>query len=248
MKKIVIYADGKYIKVNPQVAEAFTPGHFKARGVFETMLAMGDQVFDVPAHIGRMQKGLKQMRIAFNAKGLPAIIQRVVKANGFCYARVRVVVWQEVKQTHVAVMAIRQVMPVDKKLKVCLVKTNRVANSRLANTKSLDYQLFADAYQRARSRGFDEALLLNARGAIFEASRANIFWFKDRVLYTPPLSSGCLNGITRQALLQQARKLGIPCRVKNLTVEELKKADTVFLTNSLSGIKILATPFLPLAE
>ena len=87
--------------------------------------------------------------------------------------------------------------------RVCLIKTNRTANDRLADVKSLDYELFAEAFVKPKSQGFDEALLLNRRGHIFEASRANIFWVKDKVLYTPPLSSGCLNGITRQQVINK---------------------------------------------
>ena len=90
---------------------------------------------------------------------------------------------------------------------------------------------------KPRAQGFDEALLLNRSGNIFEASRANIFWIKDRVLYTPPLSSGCLNGITRQQVIKQAGDLKIPVKERNLTPEILKKADAAFLTNSLIGIK-----------
>ncbi len=247
MKKLALYIDGQYIKINPKVAEAFTPGHFKARGVFETMLAIGNQVFDVEAHCSRMQKGLRQLRIVFEVKNFPAIIRQVVKANGFDVARVRVVVWREGRQAHVAVMALRYDVPLDKAWRVCVIKTNRAANRRLANTKSLDYKIFADAYAQARAQGFDEALLLNSNGHIFEASRANIFWVKDGLLYTPPLSSGCLNGIMRQVVMKQARLLGVPCRVKHLTLSQLQGADAVFLTNSLLGIKTLATPFLPLA-
>lgn len=241
MNKLITYIDGKYVKVDSKLTEAFTPGHFKARGVFETMLAIGNQVFDLEAHCSRLQKGLHQMRIAFDAKSLPAIIRRVVKANGLKYARVRVVVWQEGRQAHVAVMALKYEMPSDKMWRVCVIKTDRAANSRSANIKSLDYQLFADAYKKAKAQGFDDALLLNRNGYIFEASRANIFWVKDGVLHTPPLSSGCLNGIMRQAIIAQAQALKIPFKEKQLNLAQFKQAQSAFLTNSLIGIKPVCT-------
>jgi branched-subunit amino acid aminotransferase/4-amino-4-deoxychorismate lyase len=124
---------------------------------------------------------------------------------------------------------------------VCLVKTDRAGNDRLSNVKSLDYGLFAKSYEIARSQGFDEALLLNRHGHIFEASRANIFWIKDSVLYTPPLRSGCLNGITRQQVIKQAKKLRTTVKEKDLTPQVLKKADAAFLANSLIGIKAIDT-------
>jgi branched-chain amino acid aminotransferase len=121
--------------------------------------------------------------------------------------------------------------------RVGLIKTRRAANDRWSNVKSLDYGVFAGAYAQAQKQGFDEALLLNRKGYIFEASRANIFWIKDKILYTPPLSSGCLKGITRQQVLKQARDLKISVKEENLTPEILKNSDFAFITNSLIGIK-----------
>ena len=138
---------------------------------------------------------------------------------------------------HVMAMALPYKISEGKPYKVCLIKTKRAANRRLAEVKSLDYGLFAKAYAAALSRGFDEALLLNNRGHIFEASRANIFWIKDGILCTPPLSSGCLNGITRQQIITQARRLKIPLKEEILTPQLLRKADEVFLTNSLIRMK-----------
>ena len=63
-------------------------------------------------------------------------------------------------------------------------KTDRASGIRWANVKSLDYDDFAKAYAHAQAQGFDEALLFNRSGHIFEASRANIFRVKDKVLYT----------------------------------------------------------------
>ena len=122
-----------------------------------------------------------------------------------------------------------------------MVKTDRVANDNLANVKSLDYELFADAYARAQAKGFDEALLLNRRGHIFESSRANIFWIKDKVLYTPPLSSGCLNGIIRHQVIKQAVSLKTSVKEMDLTPAILENSDAAFLTNSLIGIKAIET-------
>jgi len=146
-------------------------------------------------------------------------------------------VWKDGKDIHVMVVALPYKFSSKKEYRVCLIKTKRDDNDRMAQVKSLDYELFAKCYSQAQSKGFDEALLVNRRGDIFEASRSNIFWVKDEILYTPPLSSGCLNGITRQQVMKKAKKLKITLKESNLTPAILKNADAAFLTNSLIGIK-----------
>jgi len=236
-----IFFDGRYVNVNPQIVEAFTPGVFKVKGVFETMLGVDGVVMDCALHIRRLKEGLSILGI--NPPTInPSVLKQVLNCNQLATARVRVMVWeapagQAVKQTHLMMVALPYKAAAKKSFRVCLLRTKRAANDALANVKSLDYELFAQAYAKAQESGFDEALLLNSSGHIFEASRANIFWIKDKILYTPPLSSGCLNGITRQQVIKQAKSLKTTVHEVDLTPAILKKSDAAFLTNSLIGIK-----------
>ncbi len=235
-----IFLDGNYLKVKDQIIDAFTPGVFKAQGVFETMLGIEGYVMDEKLHLKRLRQGLKILRIKQPAIKA-SLLKELLRRNQLPLARVRLMAWQAGQQVHVMAAALPYKIPTSQKYKLCLIKTNRPANSRLAQVKSLDYEIFAEAFAQAQAQGFDEALLLNRKGHIFEASRANIFWIKDKVLYTPPLSSGCLNGITRQQVIKQAKSLRIPVKEKNLTSQILTQADAAFLTNSLAGIKPIET-------
>ncbi len=232
----IIFLDGKYLKVSAQIIEAFTPGIFKAKGVFETMLGQKGVVLDIALHLKRLRAGLKILGVKAPPIN-PSVLKEVLRRNHCLRGRVRLMVWQAGQQTHVMMAALPLKASHKKIYRVCLIKTNRSANNRLADVKSLDYELFAKAFSQAQTQGFDEALLLNRSGTIFEATRANIFWIKDKVLYTPPLSSGCLNGITRRQVLKEAGNLKIAVKERNLTPEILKEADASFLTNSLIGIK-----------
>jgi branched-subunit amino acid aminotransferase/4-amino-4-deoxychorismate lyase len=232
----IIFIDGQYLKVNARIIEAFTPGILKAKGAFETILGVDGVVMDAALHLKRLRSGLKILGVKSPVIN-PSVLQEVLRRNHLSCGRLRLMVWQEDQQVHVMAAALPYKFSNKKAYRVCLIKTNRAASDRWAGVKSLDYEVFARSYLQAKTKGFDEALLLNRRGHIFEASRANIFWVKDHVLYTPPLSSGCLNGITRQQVLKQAANLKIPVKEKNLTPEILKKAGTAFLTNSLIGIK-----------
>jgi len=94
------------------------------------------------------------------------------------------------------------------------------------------------AVQEAIRRGFDEALLLNAKGDVAEGSGANLFLVKNGTLITNDLDASIVLGITRDSVLQIARDLGIPVVVRAITLADLQTADEVFL----SGTAVEITP------
>jgi branched-chain amino acid aminotransferase len=102
--------------------------------------------------------------------------------------------------------------------------TANYANSALARVEAI----------RA---GFDEAIMLNTNGKVIEASAENIFIVKDGLLITPPITSGALNGITRDTVLAIAKENNIPYEIRDISREELYIADEVFLTGTAAGIK-----------
>mgnify|MGYP003719682697 FL=1 len=93
------------------------------------------------------------------------------------------------------------------------------------------------ALREAEKVGMDDALLTNQTGNITEASGSNVFWTKDNTLFTPPVSSGCLSGITRGMILELAIALKLPTSQQDITPTELGNAESVFLTNSVREIQ-----------
>ena len=98
--------------------------------------------------------------------------------------------------------------------------------------KSLNYLNQILARLEANQAGVDEALLLNRDGFIAEGTVANLFLAVDGVLLTPPTTDGALDGITRQVVLEVARRLNIPCREQRLAVYDILNADEAFLTGT----------------
>jgi branched-chain amino acid aminotransferase len=95
----------------------------------------------------------------------------------------------------------------------------------------------------AQKAGWTEVILLNERRDVAECTSANIFCVKDGAVFTPPLSSGCLEGVTRSVLLEIASRAGVPVRDKTLTLEYLYAADEVFITSTnrtLLGVSEIA--------
>ncbi|GAB4212633.1 MAG: branched-chain amino acid transaminase [Rhodoferax sp.] len=96
-------------------------------------------------------------------------------------------------------------------------------NSILANMEALD-------------DGYDEAMLLDAHGFVSEGSGENLFVVKDGVVYTPDLSAGALNGITRNTVLHICKDLGIEVVQKRITRDEVYIADEAFFSGTAAEI------------
>ena len=97
------------------------------------------------------------------------------------------------------------------------------SNSILANMEALD-------------DGYDEALLLDAAGFVSEGAGENVFLVKDGVIYTPDLSAGALNGITRNTVLHIAKDLGVEVVQKRITRDECYIADEMFFTGTAAEV------------
>ena len=243
MAKICFYLDGEYLKTDATLLDIFTPGRVKYHGAFETMHVTGKTIAYLNEHLTRLQKGLKVLRIKtkISTAQLKAIANAVVKKNSLkAQGRLRLMVFKESNQVHCACM-IMPYKPYSARiykegLKCLIVKTNRKAFSKFANVKSLDYELFTNALDAAKQRGHDEAVLLNEKGHVFETSRGNIFIKYQGQWLTPPLSSGCLNGIMRRRVMDLSQILGIMVKEKNITRHMFKQSQGMFMSNSLLGL------------
>lgn len=108
--------------------------------------------------------------------------------------------------------------------------------SPLAGVKATAYVEHLLALEEARSRSFDEAILLNERGEVVEATAANLFWARDGELFTPALATGCVAGVTRRFVLAAAARRRIRVTETGFPLSAVGEADEVFLTNSGWGL------------
>lgn len=243
MSKLIVYINGGYVALQRESLDFLTPGQQRLNGVFETMRVDEGEVHDLDLHLKRLARGLKILKVkqGLTQAGFKRIVAKVIALNASIkLGRLRICVYQGKQELHQAVMLLPyQSLPLAKYrqgLKACVIKTQRKATARTADVKSLDYALFAKAYAQAKAKGYDDAILLNNKGHVFESTRANIFVVYNNQWYTPPLSSGCLNGITRAELIRVLKRLGIPVTEAPVTLAILKKATHVYLTNALIGM------------
>jgi len=117
-------------------------------------------------------------------------------------------------------------------VKLAYQANGRHAACQFAGTKILSWAMNLTWAETAQRRGFDEVILLNERGEVAECTSANIFAASGDEVWTPPLTSGCLPGITREVVLGEMRVPGVRVSEKVLVPADLEAADEVFITST----------------
>lgn len=244
MEKI-IFLNGRFAQEN-EAKSILTPGFLSGSGLFETMRSYHGNIIYFNEHLSRLRESSKLLgiKLPYSQAQLKGIIKKTVLLNKAKDARVRLALFRKDSGADTLV-TVKRYEPYSCReyergfsLKVSSFRQSATFLTGLKTTKRLLYEL---SFRQAKASGFDEALLLNDRGNITEASRSNIFFVKDKTIFTPSLLSGCLNGITRRAIFDLARKNRIEAYEGKFTPYDLYGADEAFLTNSLMGVMPLVS-------
>jgi branched-chain amino acid aminotransferase len=216
-------------------------------GVFSTIRVYEGVLFAWERHWARMERDARFLRVPFptDSQALAADLNRLVEANQAWDATMRVSVvrnrggiWEGPAPTRDfdVIGFTSQLRSWAAEVKLGLVPHARHAADEFAGTKILSWAANLTRYEQAREQGLDEVILLNERGEVCECTGANIFVVHGDVVRTPPISSGCLPGVTRALLLDEINVPGIQVKEAVLLPADLESADEVLVTSTTRGL------------
>jgi branched-chain amino acid aminotransferase len=249
-----VWFEGKIVEEHEARVPVTDHGLLYGDGVFEGMRVIGGRVFRHEQHLTRLWNGARTLglEIPHARDEVKRIVEDTVRAFGEREAYIRLVVTRGEGPLGVdpttcprarlfcIVAQIKLFSEEQRERGLDLITSSYRrpdADALDMRVKSLNYLGSALAKLEARQRGADDALLLNGRGHIAEASVANVFVLRDRMLLTPPATDGCLEGITRRAVMELAReRLGLTVTERSLGRSDMFAADEVFLTGSGAGL------------
>jgi branched-chain amino acid aminotransferase len=244
----------RFLLHNGQIRESsailLSPGQvglMNGWGVFSTVRVVEGVLFAFERHYRRMCRDAALMRIPFPAsfEEIESPLLELVEANGACDATLRVIVvrnrggiWEgpAVERDFDLIAFTTGLKEWGAGVRLGIVRNARMASSPFTGTKILSWSHNLTWLEEAQNRGLDEVILLNERGEVSECTSANVFISVGNQIWTPPLDSGCLPGITRELLLQEIRAPGISIAEKTLRLEDLEAADEVFITSTTRGL------------
>ncbi|ACB75956.1 branched-chain-amino-acid transaminase [Opitutus terrae] len=244
-----IYLDGKFVDEADAKISVFDHGLLYGDGVFEGIRLYGGNVFRLEEHLERLEYSAKAilLKIPLNRKELAEATCETCRQNGLKDAYIRLVVtrgvgdlglapWLCPKPSLFIIASKISLYPpehYEKGLSIVTVPTRRINPAALPSTvKSLNYLNNILGKIEARQFGALEAIMLNDQGYIAECTADNIFIVHQGEIITPAASQGALRGITRGAIFDVAKELGVPLREADLTRYDVWCADECFLTGT----------------
>lgn len=242
-----IWLDGNLIPESDLKISPFDRGLCHGLSFFETILAVRGKPCLLNAHLQRLNQSLA--RVTHSHKELTVefyheVISDLLKKNDLDVrsARVRITLSMGIgplnQLTHDRSWVLITTSPLGsapEQIRVTTAPWKRDQQSIMCGLKTGSYAENIIALNMARNEGFHELVFYNHDDEICEAAMANLFLIRSGKLYTPPLSSGCLAGITRSFIIYLAKQNGIQCFEKPLKRNDINKAECVFLTSSLHG-------------
>ena len=246
--------NGKIMEEGALILGADNRGLRYGDGLFETIKMINGRLVFEDEHFARLWKGMALLQFEipkhFTADKLQNEIKALaIKNNHEAFARVRLTIIRgdggvyDLKSY--GPNYIIQTWPLEisngelnsNGLVVGIYTDVKKSCDVLSNFKHNNYLPYVLAALSAKKGKWNDAILLNTEGRLCDTTTANIFIVKDEVIYTPPLSEGCVAGILRRIIIKSLLDTNWQVVEKSLTIADLLNADEVFLTNSIRNIR-----------
>lgn len=246
--------NGKLYKPGSPIIGADNRGLRYGDGLFETMKMKSGKLIFMDEHFARLWKGLNVLKFDipkhFKAERLEQEISSLATKNGHeIAARIRLNVIRGDgglydAKNHLPFYIIQTwPLAVDNAqwnsngLVLGIYEAAKKSCDILSNIKHNNYLPYVLAALDAKKEKWNDAIVLNTSGRICDTTSANIFIIKDNVVYTPPLSEGCVAGVMRRMIIKNLQNANWELVEQEINTEQLLSADEVFLTNSIYDIR-----------
>ena len=212
-------------------------------GVFSTIRVSQGVLFAFERHFERMRHDAEALHVPFPSDPgwMQSRLLKLVEANGAHDATLRVCVVRNrggqfegpgIERDFDLIAFTRDLNDWGESVRLAIKPQARYSALEFSGTKMLSWAQNLTWYEEAHQRGYDEVVLLNEKGEVCECTSANIFVVKGNEVATPPLSSGCLPGVTRALLLEEIQSSGIAVGESTLLPRDLEEADQVLITST----------------
>lgn len=263
---MTVFLHGRFVTEEKALVSVFDRSFLYGDGLFETIRIYRGKPFRWMQHLERLQRGAEflRMEFPFTANQMGIFATELIQQNRMPESILRISLSRGVgtrgyspkgATTPLLVMALHPAKRIDAtkpfRWRLITASTRLPSPNPLAAYKTCNKLAQILARAEAETKGADEALLLNTDEEVAEGSSSNLFWINKGVVFTPPVESGILSGVTRSLVMELCQALEIPCCEKRAKLVILKKADAVFLTltpleivhvRSLDGANLRISP------
>jgi len=244
---------GMFVRDGEAVVSVHDRGFRYGDGVFDTLRVYEGRPFLLERHVARLLEGARGLGITPlpDSSALARLTRELIDRNGLLHALVRTTLtrgvstgWDPAEAADPTVVVVEHSFAgyperlYTSGASIVVLTENRLRPAAFAPAvKSLSLAAHVQAKREATEQGADEAVLCTESGFVAEGTVSNVFCVEDGRLRTPPLSDGILQGITRDVVLDLARRDGLLTEESSLPPTSLREADEIFLTST--GMEVL---------
>jgi branched-chain amino acid aminotransferase len=248
-----IWYDGQFVPWSDAKAHVLTHGLHYGSSVFEGERAYGGAIFKSTQHSERLKKSgeILDFEIPFTVAEIDAAKLAVLQKNGYTDAYIRPVAWRgsemmgvaaQHNKIHLAIAAWEWPSYFDPAQKMKGIRLD-IADYRRPDPATAPstakaaglYMICTISKHRAERKGYADALMLDWQGRVAECTGANVFFIRDGVIHTP-IADCFLDGITRQTVIELAKRRGIEVVERRIMPEELGSFDECFITGTAAEV------------
>ncbi len=251
--KVYLSTHGRVLDPEHATISVFDRGFLYGDSVYETLRTVGGQAFELEPHLHRLRRSAAGIgfELPFSDAEISDAIGKTLAAANNPLSRIRVIVTRgtgpialdtRVAESPVLVVLVTPLEDQDHEARLrgisaVIVGRQDYFRPGLIGLKTGNYLGNILALRQAHEQGADDAILCNAEGEVAEGSTSNLFLVIDGRVHTPSLASGLLAGITRDLVIRLlATRLGLETTERTVLVEDLPRADELFLTSSIRGV------------
>ena len=243
-----VYFNGRIADHRQPLVSGNNRGLLYGDGLFETILVMGGRPLLLNEHLHRLKKGMDLLSLTLpepnRETNIGKQIEELIKTNNISSGRFRVTVFRgdgrldDIANGEANLLIqgwpLKDIPTLNNKgLKLTIYTQAKKSVDAFSHIKHNNFLPFAMGMHYARENEADDALILNPAGRVCETCIANIWMVKDGILRTPSLDEGPIAGIMRNFLIRHCTTKKIPIMETAITLEELKSADEIFISNSI---------------
>ena len=244
---MTLWVNGALVPDDAEVIRADDHGLVVGDGVFETMSVENGVAFALTRHLKRLHRSAAGLGLAVD-DGLVREGIEAVLADRPDFVRLRVTVTggpspygsDRGSAAPTVMVATGALSPWPPTTDVAIVPWTRNERSATAGLKTTSYADNVVALRKAHDIGAAEALFANTRGEVCEGTGSNVFYEYDGELVTPPLSSGCLAGVTRELVIEWLAADGARVREVALPMDTLRETSGAFITSTTRDVMPIA--------
>lgn len=243
-----VFHNGQILPLSEVRLSPGQAGLLNGWGVFSTLRIYRGRPFEFDHHFDRLSRDADRISLPlpYKRQQVHEAVNKLIAANNLQDGCMRVyfvnnqaAIWSSQEgfpETDWIMYTVDLPMRVGP-VKLALQPNGRHAAHPLAGTKVTSWLQNVWVVDKAHHRGFEDAVLLNEFGNITECTAANLYMVKNGEVITPPLSSGCLAGVSRLLLEQIAPSAGVPIAERDFTADQLYAADEVFISSTTRQVQ-----------